>query len=134
MNLSLLFRPAAMTTGLVCLLFSAACSYTKGNEDAPAPCAEDVSAVRFKADIVPILQANCYKCHGKDVALGLGGGHNWEDTKQLQAYAKDGTLVKVVEQIDPDYKIVYMPRDNPKLSVCDIQRIKAWVAGGSQDN
>jgi hypothetical protein len=134
MNLSLPFRAGTLAAGLGCLLITAACSYTKGNEDAPAPCADDVSAVRFKSDILPILEANCYKCHGKEVALGLGGGHNWENIKEFQAYAKDGTLVKVVEQIDPDYKTVYMPRDNPKLSVCDIARIKAWVASGSQDN
>lgn len=74
------------------------------------------------------------KCHSKENYLVLGGGNNWGDFRQFQAYAKGGPLGSVVEPTDKNYKTIYMPRNASKLSVCDIERIKAWVNNGSKQD
>lgn len=134
------FRPAALAAGLFCLLLSASCTYTKGPEEAPTPnpvsCVTDPASVRYSVEISAIIQNNCVQCHGAKVAAQLGGGHNWENYDQLQEYAKSGSLVGVVEQKDPKYAALYMPRPigSAKLSACDIDRIKAWVSKESPNN
>lgn len=129
------WRPAAQTLGLAGLLLSVGCSYTNGNKDkdVPAPCGIDAAAMTYAVDIAPILQKNCLQCHGEKVYLGSGGGHNWDNFSEFQRYALSGSLVGVLEQTDPKYAAVYMPRPigSAKLSACDIERIKAWVAKGA---
>lgn len=126
MNLSLLFRSGAVAVGLGSLLFTAACTY----EEAP-PCVIEKTNIHYQKDIAPILQNNCLRCHGDGVNARLGAGYNWDDFNQFQAEAKTGLLVHVLEQKDPTYAAIYMPRGAAKLSACDIERIKAWVANGA---
>lgn len=139
MKIQLLFRPAALVASLSLLLLSPACTY----EEAP-PCVLETTEVHYQADIVPILNAHCMKCHSQDKSLkprgsadGGGGGYNYDTdpTKdgftQFQNKALDGTLIKVLEQKDKSYQRTFMPLDNPKLSACDIERIKLWVKAGA---
>ncbi|WP_375415859.1 hypothetical protein [uncultured Hymenobacter sp.] len=131
MKIILPLRTIQLALGLAGLLFGAGCTYEVG--EVVAPCTEDLSAVTYATDIKPLLQANCYQCHS-DQNKGAGGGYSWENFKRLQDYAKSGVLTAVVEQTDKSYKNVYMPRGGQKLSACDIERIKAWVAAGAPQN
>lgn len=132
------WRPLALAVSSAGLLLASACSYTNGEKDKemPVPCDINAAAITYSADIFPIVQKNCLQCHGQQVYAGLGGGNNWEDFAEFQHDALDGTLVAVLEQTDPKYAAVYMPRPigSTKLAACDIERIKAWVAKGAPHN
>ena len=136
MTFSLPLRLLTLATGLLALLAGAGCTYEQGKQDTPKPCDADLSAVSYAKDIVPILARNCQNCHAQSVYLSQGGGHNWDNHAELQSYAKSGSLVAVLEQKDPRYAAVYMPRPigSAKLAACDIERIKAWVAAGAPKN
>ena len=129
-----------MTTGLSCLLLSGSCTYDKGQQDEPRPCADVPATVSYVRDIVPIINQKCQACHGASVYLTQGGGHNWTDYRELQVYARSGSLLGVLEHKNPLYAAVYMPRligttrEGPRLEACDIERIRAWVNAGALNN
>ena len=129
------WRPVAMGGSLASLLLASGCSYTNGEKDkeTPVPCEINAATVSYAKDIFPIVQKNCLQCHGQQVYANKGGGNNWENFAEFQHEALNGTLVAVLEQKDPAYAAVYMPRPigSTKLAACDIERIKAWVAKGA---
>lgn len=126
---------------LIVAAFSACIMYScsKSSEDAltdpdPNPgggnntC--DTSSIQYAADIVPILSANCYSCHGENTNSGSMGivleGH-----ANIQPKATSGTLLGVVTHASG---FPAMPKDASKLSECNINKIRAWVNAGAPDN
>jgi|APTNR8051073442_1049403.scaffolds.fasta_scaffold09416_4 cytochrome c553 len=82
----------------------------------------------YATDIVPILQTNCYVCHGQGVGLGnvtLQGYAN------LKVYVNNSKLVGVINH---DSRFPAMPQGAAKLSACNIDKIEAWIADGALDN
>lgn len=82
----------------------------------------------YASDIVPILQTNCYICHGQGVGLGnvtLQGYAN------LKFYVDNGKIVGVINH---DSRFPAMPQGAAKLSACNIDKIEAWIADGALDN
>lgn len=130
MKFSILRRPAGWGVGIAGLLVSA-CSYTKGREDMPAPCNIVAASVTYEASIKPIITANCLACHSS-VSKAAGGNHNWENVSELHEYAVSGSLLNSVERKNVPEKL-YMPLGGPKLSACDIETIRAWVAKGAPE-
>jgi cytochrome c553 len=90
----------------------------------------DTTDVSYQNDVVPILQSNCYTCHGENTNSGSMGiilqGH-----ANLAAKATSGTLVGVITHAS-GYPA--MPKDAGKLPECDINKIRAWVNAGAPDN
>ena len=94
----------------------------------PVPC--DTVNVSYQNQVVPILQENCYPCHGNGSTAG-SGGINLNSYVNLKVYADNGYLVGNVRH-DPGYN--GMPYGKPMLPSCEINTIVAWVHHGAINN
>jgi hypothetical protein len=103
-----------------------------GSQNSTTPNCDTVNS-KYAADVFPILQANCYTCHGNGNTGGSGGIN-------LDGY---GNLVLWVNNNGKDYLIgnithapgfVAMPYGLPKLDDCNINKIISWVNNGAQNN
>jgi hypothetical protein len=95
----------------------------------PAPATCDTSTVKYSSDIVPILQANCYSCHSNANANSSGGGYKLEGHSNLLPYAQFGSLVNAITRT-----VNSMPKGSPKMSDCNIAKIRTWVRNGYPNN
>jgi len=118
------------TTGVI--LFSLAC--TKKNETelvqsvTPVVCITD--SMSYSKDIVPILESNCYGCHGNG-NTGGSGGINLDGYANLKVRVDNGELVGCVTHA-PHF--VPMPFDQPKMPDCEVSKVVAWVNQGAKNN
>lgn len=113
--------------GLLCVVISFA-SCSKASEDLLMPPQCDTTGMRYGADILPIITANCYRCHGNGNAAN---GVNLDGYDNLKAKAISGQLIGVITHA-AGYPP--MPYDGGKLSDCEINKIKAWIKSGAPDN
>lgn len=99
-----------------------------GNNNGGGSC--DTSNMTYMTNVVPILQQNCYRCHGSTTNSGSFGlvleGYN-----NIRPYAESGTLIGVISHAQG---YVPMPEDGGKLSDCDINKIRSWISHGIQNN
>jgi len=130
-----LFSGTGITVALLLLLLAFACSKenVQNLSGGAGTVACDSTNSKYSADVLPILQANCYTCHGNGNTAGSGG-------ISLDGYTN---LLKWVNNNGRDYLIgnithapgfVAMPYGLPKLDDCDINKIISWVNNGAQDN
>ena len=92
----------------------------------------------FKTSIEPILEANCWKCHGSQE----------KPKANLRLVSREDVLaerdgVKLIDPGKPDSSLLYqritLPRDadgamppmGPGLTQEQVEAIKAWIAGGA---
>ncbi|SRR5258708_2025821 len=90
----------------------------------------DTTSVKYTTDIVPILQNNCYECHGSGSSAG-SGGILLEGYSNLVTWANNGYLAGCVTHA-PGY--VAMPYLRPRLSDCEVNKIVAWIHQGVHNN
>jgi hypothetical protein len=90
----------------------------------------DTVGMTYSGDVVPILQANCYSCHGNG-NTGGSGGINLDGYENIQVYAQNGTLAKVITHA-PGYPA--MPYGLPKLDECSINKILDWINRGAPND
>ncbi|HEY4154581.1 MAG TPA: c-type cytochrome [Puia sp.] len=90
----------------------------------------DTTNMQYTADVVPILQANCYSCHGAGNTDG-SGGISLDSYADLKKYADNGFLKGNITHA-PGY--VGMPYGRPKLDDCDINKIIDWINRGTQND
>lgn len=90
----------------------------------------DTVKQQYMADVVPILNANCYRCHGATTNSG-SFGIVLEGYANLKPYAESGTLIGVITHANG---FTPMPEDGGKLSDCNINKIRSWIANGMQNN
>lgn len=117
-------------------LFALSCS--KSSEDTmgpgpdpdPTPGNCDTANMKYAANIVPILSANCYSCHGEGSTSG-SGGIQLEGYARIKPYAQNGTLIGVITHAAG---FTPMPFGGGKLSDCNINKIRSWINNGIQDN
>lgn len=88
----------------------------------------DTVNMKYAANVLPIVQANCYSCHGNGVVTG---GINLNGYANLKVQADNGNLVGAITHAAG---YTAMPYNLPKLSDCNINIIKAWIARGALNN
>ncbi|QJX46012.1 cytochrome c [Hymenobacter taeanensis] len=117
--------------GLLLATLLPACTYDSAEEllskTPPAP-ACDTLAVTFAASVAPLLQQRCVSCHNPTLR---NGDVNLTTYAQVQRVAADGRLVGVITHA-AGYPA--MPQGGPKLSDCEIARIRSWVRQGAPNN
>ena len=122
---------------LICGIFVISCS--KNSEDTlpdpndpnnPGNPQCDTTNRKYAADVVPILQANCYGCHGSSTNTG-SGGIVLDGYDNLKAKASSGVLIGVLTHAAG---FPQMPKDAAKLSDCNINTIRSWINNGIQNN
>lgn len=90
----------------------------------------DTANMEYQADVVPILEANCYSCHGETTNTGSNGiileGHS-----NLLPRVTSGVLVGAITHA-PGF--TPMPFEGTKLSACNINKIISWVNNGALNN
>lgn len=84
--------------------------------------------MKFSTDIAPILKANCNSCHNTS---GATAGVNTETYSGVKLIADNGSLIGTITHASG---FSPMPQGGPKLATCDINKIKAWIAQGIQNN
>lgn len=108
-------------------------SCSKANEkdlSSSMPTTCDTVNMHYQSDVVPILQANCYSCHGKDT-YAANSGFELEGYSNLKIRVDNGKLIGAITHASG---FVPMPYNLAKLSDCDINKIKDWVLNGAQNN
>src|SRR5258708_31745773 len=114
--------PLVMILFVSTLIFSfAGCSKTSEDKLAGnVTC--DTIAVKYSTGVVPILQQNCYPCHGAGSNSGSGGiileGYN-----HIKVYIDRGLVAGNVAHA-PGF--VAMPYLLPQLPDCDTNTIVPW--------
>lgn len=87
----------------------------------------DTVNMTYTGDVLPVIQANCYSCHSNTAS----GGVSLNSYTRLKAQVDNGYLTGVITHASG---YVPMPYNGAKLSDCDINKIKDWIARGAQNN
>ncbi len=119
-----------ITACFVITVLVISCSKTSEDKlgtDTPVTTCDTVN-MAYTADVVPILQANCYSCHGNG---GNSGGVNLDTYDNVKIVADNGSLLGAITHASG---FVPMPLNAPQLSDCDINKIKSWIGNGAQNN
>jgi mono/diheme cytochrome c family protein len=101
------------------------------------PTATATEAVDFDRDIRPILEANCWHCHGPDeqesglrldrrAAMLKGGGYGLATV--VPGDPEKSYLIEVVNHVDPD---MAMPPDEDMLPEAQRDLLRQWIAEGA---
>ena len=90
----------------------------------------DTANMKYMEDIVPILQNNCYSCHGSSSNSG-SGGIVLEGYSNLLKWTTNGYLAGEVTHASG---YIGMPYGEPKLPSCTINQILSWINNGAQNN
>ena len=115
---------AAFTTTQKILVFNWIRQGAKNNSCVDTNC--DVTNVTYSATVASIMSTNCIGCHSS----------TGTSTTKLDSYAGVNAVVtsgKLVGAIDHLTGFIAMPPGGT-LSVCDINKIKAWITKGALNN
>ena len=93
----------------------------------------------YTEKVKPILEENCYKCHG---GMNHRGGLNFQTKAGMMKGGRDGAvvvpddpaaslLVKLMRHEGPPNDPRPMPPRGPKLSDADIAIVTQWVKAGA---
>ncbi len=115
--------------GVILLLTS--CYYDNEEElYGVTPC--KTQNISYAQDIVPVLQNQCYVCHGNASASSNGAGINLEGYANISAYLNSNskTLLGAIKQ---ELGYAPMPRGG-RLDNCTISQIESWINAGFPNN
>ena len=112
---------------LVVLFVAISCS-KKNEEELSVDAVCDTNNMTYSVNIQPILENFCYSCHGRGLSQN---GINFDTYAGVKAVVDNGKLVGAITHASG---FVPMPQSAPKLSDCNINKIKSWVASGAVNN
>ncbi len=120
---------------LTCLLISTFFSCYKDNEEElyPNTSACDTSSVTYSANILSIIQNNCYACHNNANSGSIGAGISFEGHANLSTYINNNKT-RFLGAVEHSSGYSKMPKGGNKLSDCSITLIKKWINDGIQNN
>ena len=88
----------------------------------------DTVNMTYTTDILPILQDNCYRCHGNGLSQN---GVSLDSYDKVKTQVDNGNLINVITHA-AGYPP--MPQDAAKLSDCTINKIRGWINRGALNN
>ena len=88
----------------------------------------DTVNMKYAADVLPIIQANCYSCHGNGLSQN---GVSLDSYAKVKTQADNGNLIGVITHADG---YPPMPQGAAKLSDCNINKIRSWINRGALNN
>ncbi|MBN1337822.1 MAG: hypothetical protein JXA03_00785 [Bacteroidales bacterium] len=88
----------------------------------------DTANVTYTLSIAPLMADKCNSCHGGNSPEAGLKTDNYNDLKTL---AGDGRLQGTVNHLS-GYSP--MPKNKPKLSDCNLAKIKTWIDNGALNN
>ncbi|GAA4337583.1 hypothetical protein [Flaviaesturariibacter amylovorans] len=89
----------------------------------------DTTAVTYSGTIAPLLTTHgCTGCHG---STGPSGGVSLNNWAAVKTRIDDGRLVGAISHATG---FAPMPQGAPKMSACDIDKIRRWAAAGAPNN
>lgn len=103
------------------------CAYNNEEELYPVESC-DTTNVTYSATIVPILQQNCYECHGVNAPIS---GIILEGHANIKVKIDQQRLIGAIRH---QTGFSPMPKDRQSLPECDILKIEKWVSEGAPNN
>jgi len=88
----------------------------------------DTANMKYQANVLPIITANCYSCHGNG---NVSGGVSLGNYASLKTQVDNGNLIGVITHA-AGYPA--MPQGGAKLSDCNINKIRSWINHGALNN
>lgn len=88
----------------------------------------DTVNMKYAANVLPIIQANCYSCHGNGLSQN---GVSLDSYEKVKAQADNGNLIGVITHANG---YPPMPQGAAKLSDCNINKIRSWINRGALNN
>lgn len=117
-------------TGFLILsaLFLGSCYYDNEEDLYPniPPC--DTANVKYSETVAPVMANHCNGCHGGSFPAA---GIRTDTYEGLSVVAANGRLWG---SINHQQGFSFMPKDAPKLSACDLAKIRMWLDEGYPDN
>lgn len=97
----------------------------------------DTTTVSYATRVKPIIQANCYRCHG--TAVTAGGGLDLEDFTTLKNYLENGFRGDGIYGSKFYHCILHSVGALPmpptyKLDSCNRNTISRWIHEGAPNN
>lgn len=126
--------------GVAGFVFTASTALPKHVQAAPAAAQDPAVGLKMYTDkVVPIFQANCYRCHGgmnhrggfvMDTKAGMAkGGH--DGAVLVPGSPEKSLLVKLIRHEGPADDPMPMPPHKDKISDADIATVEQWVKAGA---
>ncbi|MEQ9301183.1 MAG: hypothetical protein RIF33_21585 [Cyclobacteriaceae bacterium] len=85
----------------------------------------------YLTDVVPILDTNCYVCHGDENFSTFGSNIHLEGYDNLMDWVDNGRFFGAINH---DAGFSPMPKNAGQLDQCDIDQIKSWIDAGALNN
>jgi hypothetical protein len=104
------------------------CYYDKEELLYPDGVVCDTVAVSYNADVQAILQLRCNGCHG---GAFPSAGIDLTTHENVLIYANGGGLLGSIRH---ESGFSPMPKSAPKIPVCEINKISAWINNGAPNN
>lgn len=82
----------------------------------------------YAADILPILEAYCIRCHRND---RQDGNVNLEGYQHTKVYADNGALYGSTNH---ESGYAAMPTSGNKIPFCEIEKMRIWIENGAANN
>jgi hypothetical protein len=108
-----------------------------------AGCADKAPDVSFKTDVKPVLEHYCAECHMPGGEGTDASGFSVDGYSSIMAGGKLGPMVVPGDALSSNlYRLVSgrvhpsiaMPHGKEELPSEDVEKIKAWIDQGAQDN
>ena len=84
--------------------------------------------VKYSTFVLPLLENNCYSCHGNGA---VQGGVDMGNYDKLKILVDNGRFLGAISHT-PGFSP--MPQGAPKLLDCQVQKMSSWINEGALNN